>query len=241
MGRDAFEVLRRQKQLSGGGVQGRKELIGRVRLGLDQGVEERGFTRIGVAHQGDTEVVRAQPSFSLGQALFFNAFEFFFGAFDRLRDHAPIEFDLCLPWATTVANATALALQVRPSPHEPGAQVLQPCELDLQFALVRACALGKDLQNQHGAVIHRQAHVSLQIALLRRTQSLVKQDLLCADALGKGFDFIGLARTHKQGGIGRFSAAHKTLDDLKAGGLCKEAQLPELGIEIPSPQVHADQ
>ena len=138
-------------------------------------------------------MIRAQATLSLRQALLFHAFEFFLGALDRLGNHSSVKLNLCLARPASVANTPALSLQMRPTPHQTSAQVLKPGELNLQFAFVGAGALGKNLQNEHGAVIHRQAHVPLQIALLRRTQGLVKQNLLGIGAERKGFDFIGLA------------------------------------------------
>ena len=87
---------------------------------------------------------------------------------------------------------------------------MQARQLDLQFALVAAGTLGKDLEDQQRAVIDRQTDVALQVALLRRAQSLVKQHLFGAVHERQFLDFIGLAAAHKQGRIGGLALASQT-------------------------------
>ena len=114
---------------------------------------------------------------ALGGALLLDFLQPLFGALDGLTDHAAIQLDLRLAGATAHADAAALALQVRPAPHQSGGEVLQPGQLDLQLALVAAGTLGEDFQNQQRAVIDRHPQVALQIALLGRAERLVEQHL----------------------------------------------------------------
>jgi hypothetical protein len=162
----AFRVL--QVKLAGGGVQRGEQLVGGIGAGLHQRVEQRRLARVGVADQGDVEGVAALALAALGGALALDLYQPLAGALDRVLDHPAVQFDLLFAGAAAHADAAGLALQVRPAPHQAGAQVLQPGQLDLQLALVAAGALGEDLQDQQGAVVDRQAHVPLQVALLRR-------------------------------------------------------------------------
>jgi hypothetical protein len=84
-----------------------------------------------------------------------------FGAFDGLPNHAAIQFNLGFTRAASHANTTSLPLQVRPPAHQACAEVLQTRQFHLQFALMAARTLGKNLQNQHGAVVHRHVQVAL--------------------------------------------------------------------------------
>ena len=134
-----------------------------------------------------------------------------------------------------------LPLQVRPAAHQPGAEVLQPRQLDLQLALVAAGALREDLQDQQRAVVDRQLHVALEVALLRRAERLVEQDFGGAGLLGQHLDLVGLAAADEQRRVGRLALAGDTGDRLQARGLGQQAQLFEFGIEMGQAQVDADQ
>ena len=82
-----------------------------------------------------------------------------------------------------MTDATALTLQVAPAPHQARGEVLQPCQLNLQLALVALGACREDLEDQHGAVGHRHAEMALEVALLRRRERLVEQHGLGTMAL----------------------------------------------------------
>ena len=212
-------MLAAQIQLARGGVEGGEQLIGGVGPGFDQGIEQGGLTRIRVAHEGDAKSLAARALAALRVALFFHFFQALAGARNRLANHAPVQLNLGFTRAPTHANATALALQVRPTPHQAGAEVLQARELDLQLTLMAARALREDFQNQQGAVIDRQPNVPLQIALLAGAQGLVKQHFLGLVEGSQVTDFIGFAAADKQRRIGGAPFAGDAGDGLHARGL----------------------
>ncbi len=153
---------------AGGGVQRGEQLVGRIGARLDQRVEERGLAGVGVADQRDVEGALALALAPLGVALALDLLQPLACALDGVADHPAVQLDLLLARAAAHAGAAGLPLQVRPAPHQPGADVLQPRQLDLQLAFVAAGALGEDLQDQQRAVVDRKAEVALEVALLRR-------------------------------------------------------------------------
>ena len=70
-----------------------------------------------------------------------------------------------------------------------------------------ARALPEDFQNQQRAIVDWQFKMSLQIALLRRTQTLVEQYLERSELLRQQFDFIRFATAHKQRRVRRLALA----------------------------------
>jgi len=106
---------------------------------------------------------------------------------------------------------------------------------------VAARALGEDLQDQQGAVVDRQAHVPFQVALLRRAEGLVEEDLAGAGFLGELLDLVGLALAHEERGIGCLALRRDAGDRFHARGLGQLAQFLELGVEMGKAQVHPHQ
>ena len=207
-----------QIQLTRGGVERGKQLVGRISAGFDQGIEQRGFARVGIAHQRNGEGIATVALTTLGAALLFDFLKPLFGALDGVVDHAAVQLYLGLPWAATHTNTAALALQVRPTAHQARTEVLQLGQLDLQLAFVAACTLGKDFQNQQGAVVHRHAHVTLKIALLRGAERLVKQNLGGTMHEGQLFDFVSFTAADKQCGIWGFAFTGDARHRLQARG-----------------------
>ncbi len=223
-----------------GGVQRGKQLVGRVGTRLDQRVEQRGLAGIGVTDQRNIEGVAPFALTPLRGTLALDLVQALARALDGLGNHAPVQLDLGFAGATAHADATTLPLQVRPAAHQARLQVLQTRELDLQFALMAARALRENVQDQQRAVIDRHAQVPFQVALLRRAQRLVEQDFGRPCALGQHRDFIGLARAHEQGRVGRLALAGQAGSDGITGGLRQLAQLFEFAIEVRQAEIDPD-
>jgi hypothetical protein len=133
----------RQVQLSGGRVERGEQLVGRIGAGLDQGVEQRRLAGIGIADDRDVEGLAALALAALRLALALDLDQAFARALDGIVDHPAVQFDLLFTRAAAHAGAAGLALQVRPAPHQAGAQVLQAGQLDLQLAFMAAGALAR--------------------------------------------------------------------------------------------------
>ena len=70
-----------------------------------------------------------------------------------------------------------------------------------------ARTLRKNLKNQQRPVIDRHIERPLEVALLGRTERLVKQNFGGTVFTRRHLDFFGFAGTHKKCSIGRFSFA----------------------------------
>ena len=118
---------------------------------------------------------------------------------------------------------------------------MQAGQFDLELAFVASCPLGKDLENQQSPVIDRQSQVTLQVALLRGAQGLVKQDLGGTGALGQQLDFVGLARSHEQGRIGRAALAGDPARHAITGGFGQQTQFEQFPVEMGHTEIDPDQ
>ena len=232
-----FEVER-----AGGGVERGKQLVGGIGLGFDQGIEQRALAGIGIAHQRDPEGAAVAALVALGAALALDLGQPRLERFDALVDHAAVKLDLRLARATALAGTAGLALQVAPAPHQARAQVLQPGQLDLQLAFMALRTLGKDLQDQRGAVGHGHPQVALKIALLGRRQGLVEDHAFGAMHLHQGLDLVGLAAAHKQRRVGCLAARDDPLHRHITRALGQQRQLIERGVEEGAPaEIHTHQ
>jgi hypothetical protein len=112
---------------------------------------------------------------------------------DLLLDQPAVDLELGLARAADGAKAAALPLQVGPRPHQAGALVVQPRQLDLQPALVGAGAIGENLQDEAGAVQHLGLPGLLQVALLHRADLAVDHHQLGIVRLHPRADVVDLA------------------------------------------------
>src|SRR5450432_3848111 len=97
-------------------VERSEQLVSRVGVGIDQGVEERRLAGIRVADQRDAKGLVALAC----AALALDLVELLLDRLDALADHAPVELDLRFTGAAAVADAAALAFEVAPAAHEAG-------------------------------------------------------------------------------------------------------------------------
>ena len=163
------------------------------------------------------------------------------GTLDALANHPAVQFDLFLARASAHTSATSLALKVRPASHQPGTQVLQTRQLHLKLAFMTSGPLGENLQNQQCPVIDRQFQVALQIALLGRTETLVKQYLHGAQLRRQKLDFVGLAATNEERRIRRLSLAGDAGNRRQPGGLSQQPKFFKVFIEIGQTQIDTNQ
>ncbi len=159
---------------------------------------------------------------------------------DTLRQQAAVRFQLGLPRAAQ-ADPALLALQVGPAPHQAGGQVLELGQLHLQLAFKGARPLGKDIEDQAGAIQHPAGEHPFQVTFLAGRQGVV-EDHHVRFLQHRGLvDFLGLAAAHEQTGIGPVATGS---DGGDRGGAGRDHQLREfkqvVGVRFTG-KVHVNQ
>ena len=120
----------------------------------------------------------------------------------RLVDGAPVGLDLGLAGSAHEAEAAALAFEVGPGAHQPGALVAQRGQFHLQHALARAGAVGENLQDQAGPVEQLDPPFAFEVALLHRRHRAVDQNQLGLLGGDPRLDLGNLAGPEQQTGMG---------------------------------------
>ncbi len=111
-------------------------------------LNRRGFSGVGVAHQGYRQARRRAPaSAPLGDALALDPVQPFAQHLDAGADHAAVHFQLRFA-GPAHTDAATLALKVGPQAGQPRGQVLQLGQFDLQLAFVAFGAQREDIQDQ---------------------------------------------------------------------------------------------
>ena len=111
--------------------------------------------------------------------------------------------------------------------------MLELREFDLQFAFLRARALGEDVEDQGGAIEDFALETFFKIAALRRREFVVKDnrvDILPAAIVGP---FPGLAGADKRASDRRGEFLHAAAYHLAAGGARQFAQLGHRILDLP--------
>ena len=214
---------RRQRQAPQRWVQGREQLGGGVAVVSGQRVEQGRFAGIGVTHQ------RNRGNFIAGSGLArlrsppAHHFQALLQRGDTVAQQAPVGFQLGFA-RPAQADTAFLSLQVRPTAHQAGRQMIQLGQFHLQLALVGACALGEDIQDQAGAIQHPAFQPLFQIAFLTGRQAVIEDHQFGAFGGHQRSHFVGLAAAGKQTGVGPLALAAYEVNDFGAGGY---RQLPE--------------
>ena len=145
-------LARRQDDAAHGWIEGREELVARVRRGSGQPVEERRLPGIRVSDQGDHRIRDALARRAVQAAGALDCVQRALETADAGANLTPVGLDLRLARPAYETEAAALALKVRPGPHQAAALVAKSGELDLEPALPRACPSAEDFEDERGAV-----------------------------------------------------------------------------------------
>ena len=233
-------LARGQRQLPQCGVQGGEQLVGCVHLAGGQGIEQRGLAGIGIAHQRHGGGVCPLPRLAAQLAPGAHGVQPPLQCLDAHGQQAPVGFQLGFT-RPAQANAALLALQMAPAADQARGQMLQLRQLHLQLPLVRAGALGKDVEDQAGAVQHAGLQQALQVALLAGRQVVVDDHHLGTvldDQLAHRF---GLAAAQEVAGVGGVALA---IDHAQHIGARRAGQLDELLMGlwvVPAVEIQVDQ
>ena len=163
--------------------------------------EQGRLARVGVSHQRDYRYPGTGSRAPAQPAAYAHLLEPFANHAYPLVDEAPVRLELRLA-GTAQTDSPFLALQVRPSPHQPGGQVLELGELHLKFSLEGARPLREDVEDESAPVEDPARDMAFEVALLRRTQRLIEEDDLGLACRSRSPDFVGLAGAHEEFRIG---------------------------------------
>ena len=228
-------------QAAHGGIKGGKQLVGLERRGASQGIEQGGFAGIGIAHQRHpchaTTQARAPHLIALHAHLGQTGLE----GIHAPGQEATVGFQLGFTGATQTNGTTGLAFQMGPAAHQARGHVLQLSQFNLQLALVRLRPLGKDIEDQAGAIHHPALQDALQVALLHRRQGMVDQHQVNAFSLHHLQGLIHLATTDQGGRIDRIDACFQSPEHLGSGRARQFDELFQQGRIIMAGAMRLDQ
>ncbi len=114
--------------------------------------------------------------------------------------------------------------------------MLQLCKLDLQLTLMRACALGEDIQDQTGPVNHATLQLTLQVALLTGRQSVIEDDQIAFVALDQVTQLFDLARAYEKSRTWLIAVNGQEVSNVRSSG---PHQFEELVRIFPTLFIHA--
>ncbi len=126
-----------------------------------------------------------------------------------------------------VDPAGAEPLEVRPQPAHPGEVVLELRELDLELPLGRVGVGSEDVEDDRGAVDHRDPESRLEVALLARRQLVVARDEVRVRGAQRGLQLVELARPEIRVRVRALALLDKLADVRDAGGAEQLAKLIE--------------
>jgi len=168
VGEKDFLVVR-ERDLAGRRVEGGEKLVHREHSSSREAVEERGFSGVRVADERGDRPVPAEAALALDAAVFPDLLEVAFEAGDPFLDTPPVNLELGFARASR-ADSAALAREVRPHAGEAWQEVLELGQLDLEAALLRAGALGEDVEDELRAVEDFPRHELFEVPALRRRE-----------------------------------------------------------------------
>ena len=187
-------------QLARSRVERGKQLVCRIDARASQGIEQRGFTRVGITNQGDIEHIAAAARLALHTALPGQFLQPILQQLDPPPQQAAIGFELLFTRAAQTDPA-ALTLKVGPAAHQPGGQMFKLRQFNLQLALGTGGTQGKDVENQAVTIHHPAFQGAFQVTLLHRRQRVVENHQLRLGGRNHGGYFIHLAFSSEALGI----------------------------------------
>src|SRR5690606_28051142 len=159
---------------------------------------------------------------------------------DPIAEQPTVGFELLFA-RTTQADATLLALEVGPAPHQARGQMFELGELHLQLAFVAARALGKDVEDERGAVDDHALQLALEVALLAWRQRVIEDHDVGAVRTQCLADLLNLAAASEKLGVGRGALAMHHGFDAGAGPERKQLELRQALLDRALTEVELDE
>ena len=162
-----------------------------------QRVQQRRLARVRVARQSHIGQMRALALGALDRPRRLHLLQPALQDRDAVARQPAVGLDLGLARAAGADAADAAAgaetLEVRPQAAHAGHVVFELGELDLHLALGRVGVGGEDVEDQRGAVEHRDVQRGLEVALLARGELVVGDDHVGVVLFEQGLELVHLA------------------------------------------------
>ena len=201
-----------------GGVQRVEQPVVGMDAGARQRVEQGGFARIGIPHQGHQGHLPLAPFAPLGGADLAHVFQLPLEPGDALADVAPVGLQLGLAGAAGADGAAAaacrLAHQMAPHAGKARQQVLVLGQLHLQLAFAGLGPVGKNIQDQSVAVNDPALHDLLQRPGLGWGDLVVEHQQIHLVLPHQLCDLPGFALADESAGVRRGPVLHGGKDAL---------------------------
>jgi len=216
-------------------------LVGRVHVRFRHVVEQRGFTGVGIAHQGNGRDIGPRTATSRLLAL---AADFFQPALDLAQanpQQTPVGFELGLTRATHADTAT-LALEVSPATYQSGTHVIKLGQFNLELAFMGTGALGENIEDQAGAVDHATLEDTFEVTFLTGREDVIEDHQIGFLSMDQVAQFLDLAAANQEFGGWPMTRHVKKRNGLGAGRICQLLKLLRIfaRLRVLSIQVNED-
>jgi hypothetical protein len=210
-------------------VEGHEELVGHPRPAPREGVEQRRLARVGVPHEGHHRHPPAPSRLAPRRALPANVLDLPSDRLDSLPYPPPVGLELGLP-GSPGADAAPEAREEHAPTGQPGQDVVELRELDLQASLPGAGPPGEDVQDELGAVDRLASHLRLEVALLGRREVVVEDHHVDALLLAAPREVPHLAAPDEGGGVPPGAFLEEPAHDPRPRAPGEQAELVERGL-----------
>lgn len=207
-----------EAQSTGRGIERGEQFILGQDLGPGERVEQSGFAGVRISDDRGEGPMVSLPSLALSGTLAADDLEFARDPRDPILNSAAVGLELRFTFTTPHADTAFLARKVTPEPGEAGQQVLELRKFDLQLAFAGAGALGKDIEDQRGAIENFAVEYFLEITALRGGEFVIENDGIDISAMAEAGKFVGLAFADKSGGVGSGHFLQPVAHDMAARG-----------------------
>ncbi len=228
---EAYGVGKQKRQivdnhLAHRGVERCEQLVLGKHVAFAQQVHQSALAHVGVAHKSHTGELAAV--FPLHGFLAVDGAQLLLEQGYLVENDASVGLDLSLA-GTAHTYTAALALEVRPHAGEPRKQVLVLRQLHLRFRARRLGALGKDVENEIGAVENFHSKLALYVEHLLGGKVIVENGHGDVAIVVDEFPyFLELAFAHKSPRVGIVQALGEASHLLGAGSIGEEGEFVEV-------------
>ena len=194
-----------------------------------EAVEERRLAGVGVADQRDGRQQAFAPAIAQLRAARLDVGDLLADDAEAVADVPAIDFELRLTGAAG-ADAAAEPRQPVARADQPGHEVLELRELDLELAFARARPPREDVEDQLRAIDDREPGFLLEVAQLRGAQLVVDDDEIDVQLGARLRQHPDLAAAQVERGVGRGAFLDETQHDIRPGRAGQTVELFEAVI-----------